>query len=121
MLRRSPLRDGAFNWGVMEDPANPELLTEWFLVESWAEHLRQHRRVPNADADLQRDDFVLAQTGKRTAMMVDLARCFPSTLCMNLARAFVPNKLILLHGPNGSAKSTWTPRKATSPICTVRI
>lgn len=49
------LRDGAFNWGVMEDPADPELLTEWFLVESWAEHLRQHERVAHADADLQRD------------------------------------------------------------------
>lgn len=54
-LSEERLRDGAFNWGVMEDPANPELLTEWFLVESWAEHLRQHRRVTNADADLQRD------------------------------------------------------------------
>ncbi len=54
-LSEERLRDGAFSWGVMEDPANPELLTEWFLVESWAEHLRQHRRVPNADADLQRD------------------------------------------------------------------
>ncbi len=54
-LSEERLRDGAFSWGVMEDPANPELLTEWFLVESWAEHLRQHRRVPNADADLQRE------------------------------------------------------------------
>ena len=26
---------------------------EWFLVESWAEHLRQHHRVSQADADLQ--------------------------------------------------------------------
>jgi len=54
-LSEERLRDGAFSWGVMEDPGNPELLTEWFLVESWAEHLRQHRRVPNADADLQRE------------------------------------------------------------------
>jgi len=54
-LSEERLRDGAFNWGVMEDPADPELLTEWFLVESWAEHLRQHRRVPHADADLQRE------------------------------------------------------------------
>ncbi|WER47517.1 MFS transporter [Cupriavidus sp. WKF15] len=53
-LSEERLRDGAFSWGVMEDPADPELLTEWFLVESWAEHMRQHRRVPNADADLQR-------------------------------------------------------------------
>lgn len=54
-LSEERLRDGAFNWGVMEDPADPELLTEWFLVESWAEHLRQHQRVPHADADLQRE------------------------------------------------------------------
>lgn len=48
-------RDGAFNWGVMEDSADPERLVEWFLVESWAEHMRQHRRVHHADADLQRE------------------------------------------------------------------
>lgn len=54
-LSEERLRDGAFNWGVMEDSADPEMLTEWFLVESWAEHLRQHERVHNADADVQRD------------------------------------------------------------------
>lgn len=46
-------RDGAYGWGVTEDAADPELLVEWFLVESWAEHLRQHRRVSRADADVQ--------------------------------------------------------------------
>ncbi len=47
-------RDGAYGWGVTEDAADPERLVEWFMVESWAEHLRQHRRVSKADADLQR-------------------------------------------------------------------
>jgi len=47
-------RDGAFLWGLSEDPDRPELVIEWFLVESWAEHLRQHHRVSHADADLQR-------------------------------------------------------------------
>ncbi|MEP9352672.1 MFS transporter [Xanthobacter sp. KR7-65] len=46
-------RDGAYSWGVSEDAADPELLLEWFMVESWAEHLRQHRRVSRADADVQ--------------------------------------------------------------------
>ncbi|MBP2551090.1 MFS family permease [Neorhizobium galegae] len=46
-------RDGAYGWGVTEDAADPEKITEWFMVESWAEHLRQHRRVSKADADLQ--------------------------------------------------------------------
>ena len=36
-----------------EDAADPERMIEWFLVESWAEHLRQHHRVSQADADLQ--------------------------------------------------------------------
>ena len=31
----------------------PSGCMEWFLVESWAEHLRQHHRVSQADADLQ--------------------------------------------------------------------
>ncbi|MFG1478678.1 MFS transporter [Xanthobacter sp. V4C-4] len=46
-------RDGAYAWGVTEDAADPRLMVEWFMVESWAEHLRQHRRVSHADADVQ--------------------------------------------------------------------
>ncbi|NKN35225.1 MFS transporter [Agrobacterium sp. a22-2] len=46
-------RDGAYGWGVTEDSADPQKIVEWFMVESWAEHLRQHKRVSNADADLQ--------------------------------------------------------------------
>ena len=46
-------RDGAFGWGITEDAADPERLVEWFTVESWAEHLRQHQRVSRADADVQ--------------------------------------------------------------------
>lgn len=46
-------RDGAYGWGVTEDAADPERMVEWFMVESWAEHLRQHHRVSRADADLQ--------------------------------------------------------------------
>lgn len=46
-------RDGAYNWGVTEDAADPSLMVEWFMVDSWAEHLRQHRRVSHADADVQ--------------------------------------------------------------------
>ncbi len=47
-------RDGAYGWGVTEDAADPDRIVEWFMVESWAEHLRQHKRVSNADAALQR-------------------------------------------------------------------
>ena len=48
-------RDGAYGWGVTEDAADPEIFLEWFFVESWAEHLRQHRRISRADADLQQE------------------------------------------------------------------
>lgn len=46
-------RDGAYAWGVTEHTGDAERVMEWFLVESWAEHLRQHHRVSHADADLQ--------------------------------------------------------------------
>jgi MFS family permease len=46
-------RDGAYAWGVNEDAADPERIVEWFMVGSWAEHLRQHRRVTQADATHQ--------------------------------------------------------------------
>jgi hypothetical protein len=46
-------RDGAYDWGVMADAEDPERITEWFLVESWEEHLRQHERVTHADKDVQ--------------------------------------------------------------------
>jgi MFS family permease len=37
-------RDGALRWGVFRDLAEPSRFVETFLVESWAEHLRQHER-----------------------------------------------------------------------------
>lgn len=46
-------RDGAYAWGITEHSADRQRLVEWFLVESWHEHLRQHQRVSHADADLQ--------------------------------------------------------------------
>jgi len=46
-------RDGAYAWGVSEDTEDPEQVVEWFFVESWAEHLRQHQRVSHHDADQQ--------------------------------------------------------------------
>jgi hypothetical protein len=46
-------RDGAYEWGLMADAAAPERVTEWFLVGSWEEHLRQHERVSVADHRVQ--------------------------------------------------------------------
>lgn len=52
-LRLIRRRDGAYAWGVMFDVEHPERVTEWFLVASWEEHLRQHQRVSEADRALQ--------------------------------------------------------------------
>lgn len=46
-------RDGAFSWGVFEATAESGRYLEYFMVESWLEHLRQHERVTNADRILQ--------------------------------------------------------------------
>jgi predicted MFS family arabinose efflux permease len=48
-------RDGAFAWGVFEDPADTGRFVETFLIESWLElrHLRE--RVTNADRMLEEE------------------------------------------------------------------
>ena len=46
-------RDGAYQWGVYQDAENPARWTEWFLISSWAEHLRQHERTTVHDKDIQ--------------------------------------------------------------------
>lgn len=52
-VRRIRLRDGAMQWGLFVDAADPGLHTEVFLVKSWIEHLRQHERVTVADQDIE--------------------------------------------------------------------
>lgn len=56
-------RDGAYAWGITEDSADPSLMLEWFQVESWAEHLRQHKRVSKTAADIQ-DEVLRFHQGK---------------------------------------------------------
>lgn len=46
-------RDGAIRWGLFHDTAIPHRYLETFVVESWAEHLRQHERVTIADRAAQ--------------------------------------------------------------------
>jgi MFS family permease len=46
---RERRRDGAYDWGIFEDPAEDGRFIETFLTDSWLEHLRLHRRVTKSD------------------------------------------------------------------------
>jgi len=52
-VRELRLRDGAYRWGLYNDQARPTRFVETFVVESWAEHLRQHERVTIADRKIE--------------------------------------------------------------------
>src|SRR5580700_8873525 len=52
-LRRIRRRDGAIRWSLFEDAGAPGRYLETFVVESWAEHLRQHSRATLADREVQ--------------------------------------------------------------------
>lgn len=50
LVERHRRRTGAYRWGLFRDLAAPHQFIETFVVESWGEHLRQHRRTTvNAD------------------------------------------------------------------------
>ena len=46
-------RDGATRWGIFHDVEAGDRYLEIFLVSSWAEHLRQHERLTQADRKLE--------------------------------------------------------------------
>lgn len=50
--RRIRRRDGAYRWGIYRDMEDPDRYLETFLVDSWAEHLRQHERLTRADREV---------------------------------------------------------------------
>ena len=74
MLERARRRDGAYAWGITEHTGDPECIMEWFLVESWAEHLRQHQRVSHADADLQGGAALPHRAGETGGASLPVAR-----------------------------------------------
>ena len=51
--RRSRLRQGALDWELEHDIADPRRYVERILDESWVEHLRRFDRSTNADMALR--------------------------------------------------------------------
>jgi MFS family permease len=54
-------RDGATRWGVYYDSESPGIYVETFLVDSWAEHQRQHDRFTVADRTIEDRVFRFAR------------------------------------------------------------
>ena len=46
-------RDGASRWGVYRDLEIENRYLEIFIVDSWAEHLRQHERTTVGDHSIE--------------------------------------------------------------------
>jgi len=65
LMRRLRRRDGAIRWGLFEDAAAPGHYIETFVVESWAEHLRQHERVTISDREIEERALAFHQGGDR--------------------------------------------------------
>ena len=63
-VRRIRRRDGAVRWGLYEDAAAPGRYIETFVVESWAEHLRQHERMTVADRESESKAFAFHKGGE---------------------------------------------------------
>jgi MFS family permease len=67
-------RDGASRWGVYFDSEIPGRYLETFLVDSWAEHERQHDRFTVGDAKLEEqiEHFVIEPIHVRHFIYADL-------------------------------------------------
>jgi MFS family permease len=52
-VARGRRRDGAYDWRIFVDSAHADRFIEVFFVDSWLEHMRQHRRVTVADQHAQ--------------------------------------------------------------------
>ncbi|MEO8751091.1 MAG: MFS transporter [Casimicrobiaceae bacterium] len=50
-VREMRRRNGAFFWELFHDSAAPARYVEYFMDESWTEHMRQHERASVADRD----------------------------------------------------------------------
>ncbi len=64
VVRRQRRRNGAYEWELFRDPSVPERFLEVYLVDSWADHLREHERltVEESEAESRLDALVVPGT-----------------------------------------------------------
>jgi hypothetical protein len=58
-VRRNRLQRGALSWGLFRDSSDPRRYIEYFVDESWVEHLRRFDRVTASDVLLRERRFAL--------------------------------------------------------------
>jgi len=67
-------RDGASRWGLYHDTEAANRYVETFVVDSWAEHLRQHARLTQADRHLEERVNALVRDQPRVHHLIDARR-----------------------------------------------
>ncbi|MCP3974266.1 MAG: MFS transporter [bacterium] len=53
-LRQVRLRTGAYEWTLYRNAEDPHRMSEFMLLNSWADHIRQHHRIDAAAVDVIR-------------------------------------------------------------------
>ena len=67
-LERRRRRDGAIQWALFHDVAQPSRYVETLIVESWAEELRRHEHVTEEDRAVE--ERVLSFQDRKTPPLV---------------------------------------------------
>jgi transmembrane secretion effector len=62
-MGRNRRRDGAVQWWLFQDTADPTRFVETWIELTWAEHLRYHDRVSVAHQELEKRVAALTRTG----------------------------------------------------------
>jgi MFS family permease len=77
-LERLRRRDGAIDWALYRDVADPVSFLEVFIAESWVDHLRQHTRITISDMDIQEKTRIY-HTGEQPPLVRHYISAFDET------------------------------------------
>jgi len=70
-VRQSRLRTGATQWGLFRDGESAHRFVEIFVVDSWEEHLRQHReRLTGVDRQYEEEADALSDPPPQTEHLI---------------------------------------------------